>query len=945
MHKKLIIAFVLASLLGYSQNQGANWFFEQNGGIVFDTCENTVEAVTTGTIITDQVGPNKGISTLSDKYGNLLFYSDSRTIWDANNQPLPNADINSGTGLFGHRNSIILPQPGSDNLFYIFVIDQPGPNNIDDDGYHSGLNYSIIDLNLRDGLGDVIPNQKNTELITYLDVVPSENEYKVSDLLTVVRGADCNSYWIITHFQANFYAFLFNENGVNPTPVISTLPPLIEIISFPSGANFYTGAEELKASPDGNTIAVAHRSFFVLPSGNLGIESDVYTYSFDKATGEMANPTKHIMGNDDDYAANGLEFSPSSRYLYVNTRKILGDNGNTTAVSNKLDLFRWDITSSTPTASTLVYESDPADFTYMQLGPDDKIYLVKRLGAFLADARRFLGVIPNPDSPVITVDTDAVIVDPSGNFENTATSRLPQINRQWFNTNIVLVPRGSPNDCELTLCNNDRRILSATEIDGATYLWYKDGVLLQNEDEYTLLIDDVGFYEVFVEPNDGSCPLEGFVTVNFSNETPSASDASIFQCDEDGVNDGITTFNLNVLSATIANNEANRSVAFYENLLDAQGEQNTISNTSNYENTSNPQTLIAVVTNLDSGCRAFAEVVLQVSVTNSNNTTLSGCDVDGNADGFGEFILSNANIDILNGLPVGLTVTFHENYNDALTKQNALPDNYTNTIAFNQTLFARVEDGFDCYGISEIELEIFDIPEIETEAEVVYCLNTFPEKIILTGGVINDIPNNYNYLWSTGETTIEIEVNEPGIYSVIVSNTDGCSAERIITVTASNTATIDNIFVVDASTNNSITVNVSGEGDYQFALANENGPYQDSNTFTNISPGFYTVYVRDKNGCGIVEETVSFIGFPKFFTPNGDGQNDVWQIQGASASTISAEPISIFDRFGKILATINPQSSGWDGNYNGNPMPSSDYWFNVTLLDGRRFSSHFTLKR
>ena len=97
------------------------------------------------------------------------------------------------------------------------------------------------------------------------------------------------------------------------------------------------------------------------------------------------------------------------------------------------------------------------------------------------------------------------------------------------------------------------------------------------------------------------------------------------------------------------------------------------------------------------------------------------------------------------------------------------------------------------------------------------------------------------------KTPSEIEINEPGTYNVRVSNTNGCFKDRTITVLPSNIATITSIEVIDASPNNSISIFVNGEGDYEYALDNSNGPYQDSNTFNNVQPGLYTVYVRDKN--------------------------------------------------------------------------------------------------
>ncbi|WP_299129011.1 T9SS type B sorting domain-containing protein, partial [uncultured Winogradskyella sp.] len=86
-------------------------------------------------------------------------------------------------------------------------------------------------------------------------------------------------------------------------------------------------------------------------------------------------------------------------------------------------------------------------------------------------------------------------------------------------------------------------------------------------------------------------------------------------------------------------------------------------------------------------------------------------------------------------------------------------------------------------------------------------------------------------------------------------------------------------------------------------------------------------------------------GFPKFFTPNDDTVNDFWQVKGISNQFQAGSKIYIFNRHGKLLTQLDPVSRGWDGTYNGNKMPTSDYWFKVTLQDGRTFTSHFTLKR
>jgi gliding motility-associated-like protein len=428
------------------------------------------------------------------------------------------------------------------------------------------------------------------------------------------------------------------------------------------------------------------------------------------------------------------------------------------------------------------------------------------------------------------------------------------------------------------------------------------------------------------------------------NDAPVANNVSIIQCDEDGIPEGFTTFNMNEIQEDITESTTDRTVEFYSSQTDAVDQVDAIDGDS-FDNFFNPQIIYARVTNTITGCINFSEISLKVSTTSSNNASLQLCDTDGAEDGFIAFNLNDTNAIVLAGAPAGLNLQYFETYEDALLETNPLGTTFTNTIPYSQTIFARVENSNACYGISQIELTALELPNIETNFETLYCINFFPEKIILDGGVIDDLPNNYSYEWSTGEDTAFIEIDAPGTYTVKVFNTNGCFKERTISVLPSNIATITDIQIVDNSQNNTISVFVSGEGDYEYALDDINGPYQDNNTFNNVEPGLYTIYVRDKNNCGITEGLVSVIGFPKFFTPNDDTRNDFWQVSGISNQFQANSSILIFDRYGKLLKELDPLSPGWDGTFNGAKLPTSDYWFKVKLEDGSVFTSHFTLKR
>ncbi|MGB3149643.1 MAG: T9SS type B sorting domain-containing protein [Maribacter sp.] len=250
-------------------------------------------------------------------------------------------------------------------------------------------------------------------------------------------------------------------------------------------------------------------------------------------------------------------------------------------------------------------------------------------------------------------------------------------------------------------------------------------------------------------------------------------------------------------------------------------------------------------------------------------------------------------------------------------------------------------------------------PEIDFPDEIGICLNE--DSTIITA---TDTAEGYRWFRlgpGSSETLISssatVDLTEPGQYIYEAYNTVSqsgvtieCPTIKEFNVVISEAPTIDDVFVTEDGNDIRIETTVSGIGSYEYALDDIDGSYQDSNVFNNISPGTHTIYVRDKNGCGMDEETIfkdlTLEGFPKFFTPNGDGINDYWQfVPSLETGEIPVEVIQIFDRFGSLLAQIDPQSLGWDGQFNNKPLPSSDYWFKATSFNQKTISGHFSLKR
>lgn len=360
-----------------------------------------------------------------------------------------------------------------------------------------------------------------------------------------------------------------------------------------------------------------------------------------------------------------------------------------------------------------------------------------------------------------------------------------------------------------------------------------------------------------------------------------------------------------------------------------------ITNVNNFTNTSNPQT-IYVEARTANGCKSLVELTINVLPVNSYTITdFNKCDND--FDGFVVFDLTEKQAEMNTILPSDTyTFTYYLSELDALTATNAIASSFTNTLVPEQTIYVRAQ-GVGCPHIVSFRLIVLIKPYLDLTLVRGLCVGT---TIVLNAG------NGFDsYLWSTGETTQSINVNTPGNYSVTVENIYGsfaCATSQTIQVIASDIAIINDVEIIDfTNDDNSLTIIYDGIGEYEFSI---NGiDYQDSPVFENLESGIYTVYVKDKYGCGIVDTEVYVLMYPNYFTPNGDGINDYWNIKFSSR-----EPdltVSIFDRYGKLLKVITGASYGWDGTFNGNQMPSSDYWFLVNRKDGKEFRGHFTLKR
>ncbi|WP_298145860.1 T9SS type B sorting domain-containing protein [Flavobacterium sp.] len=319
-------------------------------------------------------------------------------------------------------------------------------------------------------------------------------------------------------------------------------------------------------------------------------------------------------------------------------------------------------------------------------------------------------------------------------------------------------------------------------------------------------------------------------------------------------------------------------------------------------------------------------------------------------DGFSVFDTSTVQNTITQGQTSFSTRYFDEN-------GNLLFDVFPSSFNSNtQVITAEIYNANNpnCSETAVLSFTVNPLPNIdEVDENIYYLCSNLDDNLTLEAGVLGGIFTDYTYTWFRNGEEIPGQIrpvytaNTAGDYSVRVSDRfTQCSRTRTFTVLDSGIATISNIVVEDLRDKNTVLIEVTGSGTYEYSIDNEFGPYQTDNFFEDVAPGLHTVYVNDVNGCGQISREIAVIGAMKFFTPNGDGYNDFWRIKGINALYFPQSYVYVFDRYGKFVFEITAGNEiGWDGTLNGNPLPADDYWYVLYVSDGRIDRGHFTLKR
>lgn len=518
-------------------------------------------------------GQNEGLASLSDENGNLLFYTSGFRVWDSSHNYMQN-----GLGLYGDysvtQSAVIIPHPGNCNLFYLFTIDLREAQ-VPNFRTYRGLRYNLIDMRLNNGLGAIVPGQKNISI----------SDLPFYEKMTAIPNASRSGYWIITYFGNSFYAYEITDEGINLEPVISEVSGTV--------LNNYIGA--IKSSSNGSKIALCNIGSYEQYNGSLSI------YDFNNSSGIVSNeiflhyPTPNEENSREFYSA---EFSINGRFLYTTEiQRFSPTSANNNVV--QYDLSASNIISSKQIIGNNSLRIEGGTF---QMAMDGNIYIGSSTipenpaGTYIARIENTEELYDSANGSGPIFNENAILLSSSSNMMGYG---LPQFHYSYFHTTLFINDEDTTsgtfcpyNDIAFGYCGQGA-IVTGVHWD------FGDGNM-SNEEAPVHFYKEPGIYTVTITwIADGQ---EVIRTMNITITGPATEDAVLQTC----FTNEPYTFDLAEAVSQINPNNENVSISFFETQEEALNNENPITSFTTDTNT----TVFARITD-ENGCYVIRMVELQ----------------------------------------------------------------------------------------------------------------------------------------------------------------------------------------------------------------------------------------------------------------------------------------------------------------------------------------------
>jgi gliding motility-associated-like protein len=703
-----------------AQAEASWWFFGEFAGLDFNGLSPTP--------VTGSLDTIEGCSAISDRCGQLQMYTDGRTIWDRNGNPFPGANGNLLGNSSAAQSGIIVPDIIAPGIYYVFTVST---------GSAPVVNYNIVNMNARGGLGDVLPGRINIPLRT-------DGQEKISAVL----HADGRSYWLITYETNVYQAFRVAGGGVNPVPVVSTI-----------NSNIVTdGRGTIKFSPDGTRVAN------VSVNDNGAVIAD-----FDNSTGIVSNEIQ-LGGLGVSNECYGVEFSPNSQLLYVDANSINGSNG--CGGNNTKNIYQYNLTQANfqnnPVSifSRNNYEARGA----LQQAVDGRIYSPRT-------CTRFLNVIQNPNQVGTAANfvENAITLLPGTEVREGLPPFITSFFSPDFRAQVAGNMGGSPGAIGTEFCVTDTILFDSSANDFCptdTVFWdFGDGIGSSNQFNPTYQYTTAGTYNVTLTVTGSSFVVDNTITLEIF-DTPTANPVpDLFFC-SGSASESLDLDALVTPGLLGGQNPADVNVTYHASLAAAQNDLGAFTFPRTF--TAGVTTVFARLENnnaITDQCFETAEIDIIIGQEPSVGavTDITVCDL-APFDGQEDVDLTVRVTEALAGQdPTQFSVSFFANQSDADSNINELnasafaandgdqvvarvegPDRCFNTTTFTVNVSAppsigmvpdlEVCDDLAADGVENVNLTVQDAAVLDGQNAANFTITYHDDQADATAG-INDLPN------------------------------------------------------------------------------------------------------------------------------------------------------------------------------------------------------------